>query len=113
MRRLFWLGVGVVAGASGTVWAERKVRTQLDALAPDHLVISAGNKAKSVGRSVAARCVRARTSCARASTRRAGPPARRCPDRIWPAALPPHDLGAPGTGVPPVTVEPALRLPGR
>ncbi len=53
MRRLFWLGVGVVAGASGTVWAERKVRTQLDALAPDHLVISAGNKAKSVGRSVA------------------------------------------------------------
>jgi hypothetical protein len=53
MRRLFWLGVGVVAGASGTVWAERKVRNQLDALAPDHLVISAGNKAKSVGRSVA------------------------------------------------------------
>jgi hypothetical protein len=53
MRRLFWLGVGVVAGASGTVWAERKVRSQLDALAPDHLVVTAGNKAKSVGRSVA------------------------------------------------------------
>ena len=26
MRRLFWMGVGAVAGVSGTVWAERKVR---------------------------------------------------------------------------------------
>lgn len=52
MRRLFWLGVGAVAGASGTVWAERKVRSRLDQLAPDHLVVSAGNKARDVGRSV-------------------------------------------------------------
>lgn len=52
MRRLFWLGVGAVAGASGTVWAERKVRSRLDQLAPDHLVLSAGNKARDVGRSV-------------------------------------------------------------
>ena len=52
MRRLFWLGVGAIAGASGTVWAERKVRTRLDQLAPDHLVVSAGNKARDVGRSV-------------------------------------------------------------
>lgn len=52
MRRLFWLGVGAVAGASGTIWAERKVRAQLDALAPDHLVVTAGNKARDVGRTV-------------------------------------------------------------
>lgn len=52
MRRLFWLGVGAVAGVSGTVWAERKVKAQLDALQPDALVVTAGHKAKSVGRSV-------------------------------------------------------------
>ncbi len=53
MRRLFWLGVGAVAGASGTMWAERKVRSRLEMLGPDHLVVSAGNKARDVGRSVA------------------------------------------------------------
>ena len=53
MRRLFWLGVGAIAGASGTVWAERKVRSQLEMLGPDHLVVTAGNKARDVGRSVA------------------------------------------------------------
>ena len=52
MRRLFWMGVGAVAGASGTIWAERKVRSQLDALAPDHLVVTAGNRARDAGRSV-------------------------------------------------------------
>lgn len=52
MRRLFWLGVGAIAGATGTVWAERKVKARLDALQPDHLVVIAGNRARSVGRSV-------------------------------------------------------------
>ncbi len=52
MRRLFWMGVGAVAGVTGTVWAERKVKAQLDALQPDALVVTAGNKAKAVGRSV-------------------------------------------------------------
>lgn len=51
MRRLFWLGVGAVAGASGTVWAERRVKARLDALAPDHLVVAAGNRARDAGRS--------------------------------------------------------------
>lgn len=52
MRRLFWLGVGAVAGASGTVWAERKVRTRIEQLGPEHLAIAAGNRARDVGRSV-------------------------------------------------------------
>jgi hypothetical protein len=52
MRRLFWLGVGAVAGASGTIWTERKVRRRLDALQPDHLVVQAGGRARDVGRSV-------------------------------------------------------------
>lgn len=52
MRRLFWLGVGAIAGASGTIWAEHKVRARLDQLGPDHLVVTAGNKARDVGRSV-------------------------------------------------------------
>jgi hypothetical protein len=52
MRRLFWLGIGAVAGASGTVWAERKVRSRLEQLGPEHMVVTAGNKARDVGRSV-------------------------------------------------------------
>jgi hypothetical protein len=52
MRRLFWLGVGAIAGASGTIWAEHKVRTRLEQLGPEHLVVTAGNKARDVGRSV-------------------------------------------------------------
>jgi hypothetical protein len=50
MKRLVWLGVGAVAGASGTVWAERKVRTQIEALQPEHLVVTAGHRAVAAGR---------------------------------------------------------------
>jgi len=53
MRRLFWLGVGAVAGASGTVWAERRVRAGLEALQPDHVVLAAGRRARGFGRAVA------------------------------------------------------------
>lgn len=52
MRRLFWLGVGAVAGASGTIWAEHKVRARLDQLGPEHLVVTAGNRARGMGRTV-------------------------------------------------------------
>ena len=52
VRRLFWLGIGTVAGAAGTVWTERKVKERLDALAPDHAVRVAAAKAKDAGRSV-------------------------------------------------------------
>ncbi len=50
MKRLFWLGVGAVAGASGTIWAERKVRTQIEALQPEHLAVAAGHRAVAAGR---------------------------------------------------------------
>ncbi len=52
MKRLFWLGVGAAFGATGTVWAERKVKNQIEALAPDQLVIRAGQKAGDAGRSI-------------------------------------------------------------
>ncbi len=52
MRRLFWFGLGAATGASGTVWLERKVRARLEALQPDHLVVTAQDRARSVGRSV-------------------------------------------------------------
>lgn len=52
MKRVFWLGVGVVAGASGTVWAERKVKERLEALSPDNMAVAAGNRALAAGRSV-------------------------------------------------------------
>ncbi len=52
MKRLFWLGVGAAAGAAGTVWAERKVKNQIEALSPDQLVVRAGQKATDAGRSI-------------------------------------------------------------
>ena len=47
------MGIGATAGAAGTIWAQQQVRRRLDQLGPDHLVVSAGNTAKKVGRSVA------------------------------------------------------------
>ena len=52
MKRLFWLGVGAAAGAGGSLWAERKVRNQLDALAPDQLVVRASKRAGQAGRNL-------------------------------------------------------------
>ena len=52
VRRLFWLGIGTIAGAAGTVWTERKVKERLDALAPEHAVKVAAEKAKGAGRTV-------------------------------------------------------------
>ena len=47
------MGIGATAGAAGTVWAQQQVKRRLDALGPEHLVVTAGNTAKKVGRSVA------------------------------------------------------------
>jgi hypothetical protein len=52
-KRLVWMGIGAAAGATGTVWAQQQVRRRIDALGPDHLVVTAGNTARKVGRSVA------------------------------------------------------------
>jgi hypothetical protein len=52
-KRLVWMGIGAAAGATGTVWAQQQVKRRIDALGPDHLVVSAGNTARKVGRSVA------------------------------------------------------------
>lgn len=52
MRRVFWFGVGAATGVSTTVWLERKVRARIEALQPDHLVVTAQDRARSVGRSV-------------------------------------------------------------
>ena len=62
VRRLFWLGVGTVAGAVGTVWTERKVKERLDALAPDHAVKVATEKAKDAGRTVVEAVTEGRTA---------------------------------------------------
>jgi hypothetical protein len=52
-KRLVWMGIGAAAGATGTVWAQQQVKRRIDSLGPDHLVVSAGNTARKVGRSVA------------------------------------------------------------
>jgi hypothetical protein len=55
-KRVVWFGIGAATGAAaaaaGTVWAEQQVRRRLDALGPDHLVVTAGNTARKVGRTV-------------------------------------------------------------
>lgn len=53
MRRLFWLSVGAAAGATGTIWTQRKVRSRLEDLGPEHVVVVAGRGARAVGRRVA------------------------------------------------------------
>ena len=47
-KRTFWFSAGIAAGASGTVWAQRKVREQLDRTTPSHLA----NRALREGRRV-------------------------------------------------------------
>jgi hypothetical protein len=54
MKRLFWMGVGAAAGASSTVWVQRKVRGHIDSLGAEQVVSAAGRGARSVGRTVRA-----------------------------------------------------------
>ena len=51
-KRLTWFGLGAAAGATGYVWAQQRVRRELDALGPDHIVVVAGNQARRVGKQV-------------------------------------------------------------
>lgn len=32
-KRVIWMGIGAAAGSAGTIWAERKVKTQIDRVA--------------------------------------------------------------------------------
>ncbi|MEI2638148.1 MAG: hypothetical protein V9F03_03985 [Microthrixaceae bacterium] len=52
MKRIFWFGIGAAAGAGSTVWAERKVRSQIEALSPDQLVVRATKRAGQAGRNI-------------------------------------------------------------
>jgi hypothetical protein len=36
-KRLFWLMVGVVAGFTGSVWLQRRVKQAVDRLTPEHV----------------------------------------------------------------------------
>lgn len=40
-KRVTWMGMGVVAGAAGTLWTQRKVKAQVDRLTPPALVDAA------------------------------------------------------------------------
>ena len=54
MKRLFWMGVGAAAGASGTIWAQRKVRAGIDEIGAEQVVAVAGRGARAAGRTVRA-----------------------------------------------------------
>lgn len=95
MKRLFWLGVGAIAGATGTVWAERKVRARVDALSPDHLVVTAAERARSVGRSVLDAVADGRDAMReREAELRGGAGSRPSADRRHPVARPPRSRPA-------------------
>ncbi|MFV0316309.1 MAG: hypothetical protein ACK5O2_05030 [Microthrixaceae bacterium] len=53
MRRMFWMGLGAAAGASGTLWAQRRVRTAIDDLGADQVVAMAGRGARAAARAIA------------------------------------------------------------
>lgn len=64
MRRLFWMGVGAAAGASGTVWVQRRVRQGIEELGAEQVVAVAGRGARSVGRTVVAAVAEGRVGMA-------------------------------------------------
>jgi len=64
MRRLFWMGVGAAAGATGTLWAQRRVRAGLDELDAGQVVAVAGRGARSLGRTLAAAVAEGRSGMA-------------------------------------------------
>ena len=65
-KRLTWFGIGAAAGATGYVWAQQRVRRELDALGPDHIVVVAANQAgrvsKQAARTVAGAVVEGRSA---------------------------------------------------
>lgn len=64
MRRLFWLTVGVAAGSTGTLWAERKIRERLEQLTPEHAANVVVDKAKDAGNNVLVAISRGRETMA-------------------------------------------------
>ena len=67
-KRLTWFGIGAAAGATGFVWAQQRVRRELDALGPDHLAVVAAHQAGRVTRQ-AARTVAGAVSDGRSAMR--------------------------------------------
>ena len=65
-KRVTWFGIGAAAGATGVVWAQQKIRRRIDAMGPDHIVVTAGNQARKVsqqvGRTVAGAVVEGRAA---------------------------------------------------
>ncbi len=72
-RRVVWLVTGVVAGATSSLYAERKVRRTLEAaqarLQPDALVVEVGRTARNAASTTGER-VREAVAAARRETRR-------------------------------------------
>lgn len=42
-KRVVWFGVGAVAGAGGSAWAQRKIKAQIERVQPSRLAGSAGD----------------------------------------------------------------------
>ena len=53
-KRLFWLTVGTIVGFSGSVWAQRRIRRQLERYHPDKVARQVSSGAKAFGEDVKA-----------------------------------------------------------
>jgi hypothetical protein len=102
-KRLTWFGLGAAAGATGVMWAQQKVRRQLDALGPDHIVVAASNQArrvsKQVGRTVAGAVVEGRAAMREREDELKARRDGREPTHVWPtssARSPRRRTGRPG-----------------
>lgn len=60
-KRVFWMGVGAVAGAAGVVKAQIEIRERVDALSPNHLVVRGARASKDLGRRAVAGVKEARS----------------------------------------------------
>ena len=46
-KRVIWFGIGSAAGAAGTIWAEQKIRSQIDRARPTQLAGTARRAVRS------------------------------------------------------------------
>ncbi|MGH9225088.1 MAG: hypothetical protein ACRD2W_15215 [Acidimicrobiales bacterium] len=63
-KRLFWLTVGTIVGFSGSVWAQRRIKRQIERYHPDKVAQQVSSGVKSFGEDV-----KAATAAGRAAMR--------------------------------------------
>jgi hypothetical protein len=63
-KRLFWLTVGTIVGFSGSVWAQRRIKRQIERYYPDKVAQQVSTGVKTFGADVKAATEAGRTAMA-------------------------------------------------